>query len=58
MIGRLYTLIGRTDKDASGNKLDTVMRSTMERLRMWNHRTQAQTPLDRSLRQAFFKLAY
>ena len=31
----LSTIIGRTDKDASGYKIDAAMRSTMERLRTW-----------------------
>jgi transcription initiation factor TFIIB len=33
-----------------------VMRSTMERLRTWDTRTQTHTPADRSLKQAFFQL--
>ena len=52
----LSTIIGRTDKDASGYKIDAAMRSTMERLRTWDFRTQAHTPTDRSLRQAFSEL--
>jgi transcription initiation factor TFIIB len=52
----LSTIIGRTDRDASGQKIDAVMRSTMQRLRTWDFRTQAHTPTDRSLRQAFFQL--
>ena len=52
----LSTIIGRTDRDASGQKIDAAMRSTMERLRTWNFRTQIHTPTDRSLRQAFFQL--
>jgi transcription initiation factor TFIIB len=52
----LSTIIGRTDRDASGQKINAVMRTTMERLRTWDFRTQAHTPTDRSLRQAFFQL--
>ena len=52
----LSTIIGRTDKDASGYKIDATMRSTMERLRTWDFRTQAHTPTDRNLRQAFSEL--
>ena len=52
----LSTIIGRTDKDASGYKIDAAMRSTMERLRTWDFRTQAHTPTDRNLRQAFSEL--
>src|SRR2546423_3428946 len=36
----LSTVIGRTDRDASGHKIDAQMRSTMERLRIWDFRTQ------------------
>jgi transcription initiation factor TFIIB len=52
----LSTVIGRTDRDASGNKLDTVMRTRMNRLATWDLRSQQHNPKDRSLRQAFFKL--
>ena len=52
----LSTIIGRTDRDASGQKINAVMRTTMERLRTWDLRTQTHTPTDRSLRQAFFQL--
>lgn len=52
----LSTIIGKTDKDASGRRLDVSMRSTMDRLRAWDFRTQAHTPTDRNLRQAFSEL--
>lgn len=52
----LSTVIGRADKDASGNRIDISMRSTMDRLRAWDFRTQAYTPTDRNLRQAFREL--
>jgi transcription initiation factor TFIIB len=52
----LATIIGRTDKDASGQVLNAAMRSTMNRLRTWDIRTQAHTPTDRNLRQAFSEL--
>jgi transcription initiation factor TFIIB len=52
----LSTVIGRADKDASGNAIDVSMRSTMDRLRAWDFRTQAHTPTDRNLRQAFSEL--
>jgi transcription initiation factor TFIIB len=52
----LSTVIGRTNKDASGNKLDPAMRITMNRLATWDLRSQLHTPKDRSLRQAFFQL--
>jgi transcription initiation factor TFIIB len=34
----LATIIGRANKDASGQVLDAAMRSTMERLRTWDFR--------------------
>ena len=52
----LYTIIGQTDKDAKGQKLDASIRSTMGRLRTWDYRTQAYTSTDRNLSQAFDQL--
>jgi transcription initiation factor TFIIB len=52
----LATVIGRTDKDASGHKIDAQMRSTMERLRKWDFRTQRHTATDRNLSLAFNEL--
>jgi transcription initiation factor TFIIB len=52
----LSTIIGRTDRDASGHTLDAAVRSTMNRLRTWDFRTQAHTSTDRNLRQAFSEL--
>src|ERR687886_1940549 len=52
----LSTIIGRTDRDASGQKIDAAMRSTMDRLRVWDYRTQIHSATDRNLRNAFFKL--
>jgi transcription initiation factor TFIIB len=52
----LATIIGRTDKDASGRKIDAAMRSTMERLRVWDLRTQAHSSTERNLKKAFEQL--
>ena len=52
----LSTIIGRTDRDASGQKIDAAMRSTMDRLRVWDYRTQIHSATDRNLRNAFYKL--
>ncbi|HKX81574.1 MAG TPA: TFIIB-type zinc ribbon-containing protein [Nitrososphaera sp.] len=52
----LSTVIGRADRDASGRLLDASMRSTMNRLRAWDFRSQAHSPTDRNLRQAFSEL--
>jgi transcription initiation factor TFIIB len=52
----LSTVIGRPDKDASGQGLDSSTRSMMQRLRMWDYRIQVSTPTDRNLKNAFQKL--
>jgi transcription initiation factor TFIIB len=52
----LSTIIGRADRDASGNKLDPTMCTRMNRLAAWDMRSQLHTPKDRSLSQAFFQL--
>ena len=52
----LATLIGKADKDASGRMLDAAMRTTMERLRTWDYRTQIHSPTDRNLKTAFGQL--
>jgi transcription initiation factor TFIIB len=52
----LSTVIGRTDRDASGRAIDISMRSTMGRLRAWDFRTQAHSSTERNLRQAFSEL--
>jgi transcription initiation factor TFIIB len=52
----LSTVIGKTDRDAGGNLIDSAMRSTMERLRTWDYRSQAYRPSDRNLRHAFGEL--
>ena len=50
----LATVIGRGNKDASGQKLDQSISSAMQRLRMWDFRVQQNnTPSHRNLRAAF-----
>ena len=49
----LTTIIGRTDIDASGNKIDASIRSKMERLKTWDFRSQAYDSTNRNLIQAF-----
>lgn len=50
------TTIGRTDRDASGQKLDAATYSKMQRLRTWNLRTQLSKSSDRNFMIAFHKL--
>jgi transcription initiation factor TFIIB len=52
----LSTIIGRTDRDASGQKIDAAMRTKMDRLRTWDFRTQIRSATDRNLRNAFNQL--
>jgi transcription initiation factor TFIIB len=52
----LATIIGPTDRDATGKPLSASMRSTIERLRTWDSRSQVHEPVDRNFRQAFSEL--
>ncbi len=52
----LATIISPTNKDSSGKPLSTSMRSTIERLRTWDSRSQVHEPVDRNFRQAFSEL--
>ena len=48
----LSTVIGATNKDATGKPLSANVKSSIERLRTWDSRSQAQTSADRNLRHA------
>ena len=52
----LATIINPQNKDATGKPLTAAMRSTLERLRNWDNRSQVHEPVDRNFRQAFSKL--
>ena len=52
----LSTIIGRTDRDATGNRIDSSLKSTIERLRILDYRTQLYSATDRSLKRAFSEL--
>jgi len=52
----LATVIGGVNKDASGRSLSGSMKSTVERLRTWDRRSQVHESADRNLRQAFSEL--
>ena len=52
----LSTVINPLNKDASGKPLAASMKSTIERLRTWDSRSQAHQPVDRNLRQALGEL--
>lgn len=52
----LSTVVGKSNRDASGSALSGQMRSTVERLRTWDRRTQLSAPADRNLNRAFAEL--
>jgi len=52
----LATIIGPTNRDATGKPLSASMKSTIERLRTWDSRSQVHEPVDRNFRQAFSEL--
>lgn len=52
----LSTIIGRTDKDYTGNRIATSIKSTIDRLRILDYRTQLYSSTDRSLKKAFAEL--
>ena len=49
----LSTIIGRSNKDAIGSKINSSM---LSRLRSWDSRTQVYTSTDKNLTQAFAQL--
>ena len=48
----LSTIIDASNKDSTGKPLSANMKSSIERLRTWDSRTQAASSADRNLRQA------
>jgi transcription initiation factor TFIIB len=52
----LSTIIGWTNKDSSGHRLDDVMHSRMKKLRTWDSRIHLHTSVEKSLKQAFNEL--
>jgi transcription initiation factor TFIIB len=53
----LATIIGWTEKDSTGNKLDLQTLSTMKRLRTWDFRIKGYTSTNKNLKQAFNELS-
>jgi len=53
----LSTVINPQNKDASGKPLSASMKSTIERLRTWDSRSQVKETADRNLRQALNELS-
>jgi len=52
----LSTVINPQNRDATGKPLTASMKSTIERLRTWDNRSQVHEPVDRNLRQALSEL--
>ncbi len=52
----LSTVIGKENVDATKNKIEPSMLSTLHRLRTWDFRTQVHSSTDRTLRLAFNEL--
>jgi len=52
----LATIIDHANRDATGKPLSASMKSTVERLRTWDSRSQAHESADRNFRQAFSEL--
>lgn len=52
----LSTIINPQNRDATGKPLTSSMKSTIERLRTWDSRSQVHEPIDRNLRQALGEL--
>lgn len=52
----LSTIINPINKDSTGRPLTSSMKSTIERLRTWDNRSQTHEPTDRNFRQAFGEL--
>ena len=52
----LATTIGGENRDAAGKSLSGSMKSSMERMRTWDRRSQVHESADRNLRQAFSEL--
>jgi transcription initiation factor TFIIB len=52
----LSTIIGRADRDYTGSRISTSIKSTIDRLRILDYRTQLYNSTDRSLKKAFSEL--
>jgi transcription initiation factor TFIIB len=52
----LSTIIGRADRDYTGSRISTSIKSTIDRLRILDYRTQLYSSTDRSLKTAFTEL--
>ncbi len=52
----LSTVINPTNKDSTGKPLSNSMKKSLNRLRIWDNRSQVDEPIDLNLRRAFSEL--
>src|SRR5579864_879785 len=52
----LSTMIGSTNRDSTGRPLSGSMRTTVDRLRTWDRRSQMHESADRNMGKAFMQL--
>jgi transcription initiation factor TFIIB len=52
----LSTIIGKTNSDAKGQSIEPSVRSTIHRLRTWDHRIQLHGSKETNLKKAFYTL--
>ncbi len=52
----LATVIGKENRDSSGHQLEASMNASIQRLRTWDFRSQAHSPMKRNLMHAFSEL--
>jgi transcription initiation factor TFIIB len=52
----LATVIGKENRDSSGHQLEASMNASIQRLRTWDFRSQAHSPMKRNLVHAFSEL--
>jgi transcription initiation factor TFIIB len=53
----LSTIIGKTEKDSTGNKINSQTLSRIKRLRTWDFRIKGYTSTNKNLKQAFNELS-
>lgn len=52
----LSTIIGKLNRDSGGKPLDYEMRQSINRMRLWDSRSQVKTSADRNLRSALYEM--
>ncbi|MBP0134083.1 MAG: transcription initiation factor IIB [Nitrosarchaeum sp.] len=52
----LFTIIGKLNRDSEGKPLGYEMRQSINRMRLWDSRSQVKTSADRNLRSALYEM--